>query len=96
MIGTQRPSKMNPDALQNDPCMTQDEDTRYVCIGPVNKTINMLACWFEDPDGDAFKRCGAAHIAHASRKVLPCAICGIHDGICIQKPLARSLVVVVN
>lgn len=34
----------------------QDENTRYICIGPVNKTINTLACWLEDPDGDAFKR----------------------------------------
>ena len=36
----------------------QDENTRYVCIGPVNKVINMLCCWFEDPESDAFKRCG--------------------------------------
>lgn len=36
----------------------QDENTRYVCIGPVNKVINMLCCWFEDPGSDAFKRCG--------------------------------------
>ena len=28
----------------------------YVDIGPVNKVINMLCCWFEDPDGEAFKR----------------------------------------
>jgi len=34
----------------------EDTNTRYICIGPVNKVINMLACWFEDPDGDAFKR----------------------------------------
>ena len=35
----------------------QDENTRYVCIGPVNKCINTLACWLEDPDGEPFKRC---------------------------------------
>ncbi|KAK9835241.1 hypothetical protein WJX81_008273 [Elliptochloris bilobata] len=34
----------------------EDENTRYVCIGPVNKVINMLCCWFEDPASDAFKR----------------------------------------
>lgn len=35
------------------PC--QDENTRYVDIGPVNKVLNMLCCWFEDPDSQAFK-----------------------------------------
>ena len=40
------------------PLLHQDENTRYVCIGPVNKVINMLCCWFEDPASDAFKRCG--------------------------------------
>lgn len=34
----------------------EDENTRYVCIGPVNKAINMLCCWFEDPNSEAFKR----------------------------------------
>ena len=37
--------------------MWQDENTRYVCIGPVNKVINMLCCWLENPDSEAFKRC---------------------------------------
>jgi hypothetical protein len=36
--------------------ISQDENTRYVDIGPVNKVINMLACWLEDPNGEAFKR----------------------------------------
>ena len=35
----------------------EDENTRYVDIGPVNKVINMLCCWFEDPDSVAFKKC---------------------------------------
>ena len=35
----------------------QDENTRYICIGPVNKMLNTLACWLEDPSSDAFKRC---------------------------------------
>ncbi|KAI3426296.1 hypothetical protein D9Q98_008669 [Chlorella vulgaris] len=34
----------------------EDENTRYVDIGPVNKVINMLACWFEDPSSQAFKK----------------------------------------
>jgi hypothetical protein len=34
----------------------QDENTRYIDIGPVNKMLNMLACWFEDPDSLAFKK----------------------------------------
>ncbi|PRW45118.1 Cycloartenol synthase isoform A [Chlorella sorokiniana] len=34
----------------------EDENTRYVDIGPVNKVLNMLCCWFEDPDSEAFKR----------------------------------------
>ncbi len=41
-----------------------------MCIGPVNKTINMLACWFEDPDGDAFKR-RALHTLIASHRIVP-------------------------
>ena len=34
----------------------EDENTRYVDIGPVNKVVNMLCCWLEDPDGEAFKK----------------------------------------
>ena len=45
-----------------DMCL-QDENTRYVCIGPVNKAINMLCCWFEDPDSEAFKRCAQSNRA---------------------------------
>nr|BBE49396.1 cycloartenol synthase [Polystichum fibrilloso-paleaceum (nom. illeg.)] len=33
----------------------EDENTRYICIGPVNKVLNMLCCWVEDPNSDAFK-----------------------------------------
>jgi cycloartenol synthase len=40
-----------------------------VDIGPVNKVINMLACWLEDPDSLAFKkhlpRWAAAALAQA-------------------------------
>ncbi|XP_078434540.1 cycloartenol synthase 1 [Wolffia australiana] len=33
----------------------EDENSRYICIGPVNKTLNMLCCWVEDPNSEAFK-----------------------------------------
>ncbi|XP_031504247.1 cycloartenol synthase 2-like isoform X2 [Nymphaea colorata] len=32
----------------------EDENTRYICIGPVNKVLNMLCCWVEDPNSEAF------------------------------------------
>ncbi|KAI4379699.1 hypothetical protein MLD38_005962 [Melastoma candidum] len=34
----------------------EDENTRYICIGPVNKVLNMVCCWVEDPTSEAFKR----------------------------------------
>ncbi|XP_057968979.1 cycloartenol synthase-like isoform X3 [Malania oleifera] len=33
----------------------EDENTRYLCIGPVNKVLNMLCCWVEEPNSEAFK-----------------------------------------
>ncbi|KAL6600584.1 hypothetical protein ACP70R_045384 [Stipagrostis hirtigluma subsp. patula] len=33
----------------------EDENTQYICIGPVNKVMNMLACWIEEPNSEAFK-----------------------------------------
>ncbi|KAK2980680.1 LOW QUALITY PROTEIN: hypothetical protein RJ640_020201 [Escallonia rubra] len=33
----------------------EDENTQYVCIGPVNKVLNMLCCWVEDPKSMANK-----------------------------------------
>nr|K7NBZ9.1 RecName: Full=Cucurbitadienol synthase; Short=SgCbQ [Siraitia grosvenorii]AEM42982.1 cucurbitadienol synthase [Siraitia grosvenorii]AUC64917.1 cucurbitadienol synthase [Siraitia grosvenorii]WCF76099.1 oxidosqualene cyclase [synthetic construct] len=33
----------------------EDENTRYICLGPVNKVLNLLCCWVEDPYSDAFK-----------------------------------------
>ncbi|CBI18405.3 unnamed protein product, partial [Vitis vinifera] len=33
----------------------EDENTRYICIGPVNKVLNMICCWIEDPNSEAFK-----------------------------------------
>ncbi|XP_044464572.1 cycloartenol synthase 2-like [Mangifera indica] len=33
----------------------EDETTQYICLGPVNKILNMVCCWVEDPDSLAFK-----------------------------------------
>ncbi|KAK7244072.1 hypothetical protein RIF29_38890 [Crotalaria pallida] len=33
----------------------EDENTNYICIGPVNKVLNMVCCWVEDPNSEAFK-----------------------------------------
>ncbi|EFJ43592.1 hypothetical protein VOLCADRAFT_96220 [Volvox carteri f. nagariensis] len=34
----------------------EDENTRYIDIGPVNKVVNMLCCWLEDPNGLPYKK----------------------------------------
>ncbi|KAI3437274.1 Terpene cyclase/mutase family member [Psidium guajava] len=34
----------------------EDENTSYICLGPVNKVLNMVCCWVEDPKSEAFKR----------------------------------------
>ncbi|KAL6629179.1 hypothetical protein ACP70R_028944 [Stipagrostis hirtigluma subsp. patula] len=34
----------------------EDENTQYVCICSVNKALNMVCCWVENPNSDAFKR----------------------------------------
>nr|TKR79745.1 hypothetical protein D5086_0000270070 [Populus alba] len=34
----------------------EDESSRYITIGCVEKPLDMLACWVEDPDGDYFRR----------------------------------------
>lgn len=31
----------------------EDENTHYVCLGPVNKVLNMLCCWVDDPNSMA-------------------------------------------
>ncbi|KAJ7516133.1 hypothetical protein O6H91_22G044400 [Diphasiastrum complanatum] len=35
---------------------TEDENFRYVGIGPLSKVSVMLCCWIEDPNSEAFKR----------------------------------------
>ncbi|KAJ9189949.1 hypothetical protein P3X46_001193 [Hevea brasiliensis] len=34
----------------------EDENSRYITIGCTEKPLCMLACWVEDPNGDAFKK----------------------------------------
>mmetsp|Transcript_9363 Transcript_9363/g.31096 ORF Transcript_9363/g.31096 Transcript_9363/m.31096 type:complete len:762 (-) Transcript_9363:933-3218(-) len=38
-----------------DMILHEDGSTRHVDIGPVNKAINMVCCWYDDPHGEAFK-----------------------------------------
>ncbi|XP_037431924.1 cycloartenol synthase-like [Triticum dicoccoides] len=33
----------------------EDETTQYICIAPLNKMLNMICCWVEDPKSEAFK-----------------------------------------
>jgi len=30
----------------------EDRSTKFICIGPVNKTLNMLVAYFDDPNGE--------------------------------------------
>ncbi|KAK1290952.1 Cycloartenol synthase 2 [Acorus calamus] len=50
-------SKLREKALQTtmQHIHYEDENTRYTCIGPVNKVLNMLCCWVEDQNSEAFK-----------------------------------------
>eukprot|EP01113_Clastostelium_recurvatum_P013550 TRINITY_DN1720_c0_g1_i1.p1 TRINITY_DN1720_c0_g1~~TRINITY_DN1720_c0_g1_i1.p1 ORF type:complete len:772 (-),score=162.82 TRINITY_DN1720_c0_g1_i1:108-2333(-) len=36
----------------------EDEQTKYIDIGPVNKTMNMLCCWDREGDSPAFRKHG--------------------------------------
>ncbi|KAG7995002.1 hypothetical protein I3843_01G086500, partial [Carya illinoinensis] len=53
----------------------EDENSRYINIGSVEKVLCMLACWVEDPKGDYFKK-------HLSR--IPDYIWVAEDGIKMQ------------
>ncbi|XP_066324887.1 achilleol B synthase-like isoform X2 [Miscanthus floridulus] len=33
----------------------EDENSQYLCVCTVNKALNMICCWVEDPNSDAFK-----------------------------------------
>ncbi|XP_062158953.1 lupeol synthase-like isoform X2 [Alnus glutinosa] len=34
----------------------EDENTEYLCIACVEKALCLIACWVEDPNGEAYKR----------------------------------------
>lgn len=34
----------------------EDESSRYLCIGCVEKVLCLIACWVEDPNSEAYKR----------------------------------------
>nr|A8CDT3.1 RecName: Full=Lupeol synthase; Short=BgLUS [Bruguiera gymnorhiza]ULE72739.1 lupeol synthase [synthetic construct]BAF80444.1 lupeol synthase [Bruguiera gymnorhiza] len=53
----------------------EDENSQYITIGSVEKPLLMLACWHEDPNGDAFKK----HLAR-----IPDYVWLGEDGIKIQ------------
>ncbi|KAG2725901.1 hypothetical protein I3760_01G087700 [Carya illinoinensis] len=53
----------------------EDENSRYITIGCVEKVLCMLACWAEDPNGDYFKK-------HLTR--IPDYIWVAEDGIKMQ------------
>ncbi|XP_031109634.1 cycloartenol synthase 2-like [Ipomoea triloba] len=41
--------------LAMDHIQQEDETTNYICIGPVNKVLNMICRWIEEPDSFAIK-----------------------------------------
>ncbi|XP_062112863.1 beta-amyrin synthase-like [Humulus lupulus] len=53
----------------------EDENSRYITIGCVEKVLCMLACWIEDPNSDYFKK----HLAR-----IPDYIWIAEDGLKIQ------------
>ncbi|KAL5769098.1 hypothetical protein ACOSQ2_015881 [Xanthoceras sorbifolium] len=50
-------SKLRQKALQTvmQHIHYEDETTSYLCIGPVNKVLNMVCCWVENPNSEAYK-----------------------------------------
>ncbi|KAL5542923.1 hypothetical protein UlMin_010633 [Ulmus minor] len=50
-------SKLRQKALQTvmQHIHYEDHNTNYICLGPVNKVMNMICCWVEDPNSEAFK-----------------------------------------
>ncbi|GKV26784.1 hypothetical protein SLEP1_g36019 [Rubroshorea leprosula] len=53
----------------------EDENSRYIVIGCVEKVLCMLACWVEDPNGDYFKK----HLAR-----IPDYLWVAEDGMTVQ------------
>lgn len=50
-------SKLRNKALQTimQHIHQEDQSTQYTCLAPVNKVLNMICCWVEDPNSDAYK-----------------------------------------
>ncbi|MCL7035453.1 hypothetical protein MKW94_026353, partial [Papaver nudicaule] len=53
----------------------EDENSRYITIGCVEKSLCMLACWVEDPNSDAFRK----HLAR-----IPDYLWVAEDGLTMQ------------
>jgi len=34
----------------------EDEISKYICVCPINKALDMICCWAENPNSDAFKQ----------------------------------------
>ncbi|QCD93398.1 cycloartenol synthase [Vigna unguiculata] len=53
----------------------EDESTRYIQGGCIDKSASLLACWVDDPNGDSFKK----HLAR-----VPDYLWLSEDGMCVQ------------
>ncbi|RCV23074.1 hypothetical protein SETIT_4G270200v2 [Setaria italica] len=51
-------NKLREQALDNlmEHIHYQDETTKYIGISPIDKALNMICCWVESPNSDAFKQ----------------------------------------
>ncbi|XP_030547430.1 cycloartenol Synthase-like isoform X2 [Rhodamnia argentea] len=50
-------SKLRQIALRTvmDHIHYEDENSQYICLGPVNKVLNMVCCWVENPNSKEYK-----------------------------------------
>ncbi|OEL33553.1 Achilleol B synthase, partial [Dichanthelium oligosanthes] len=51
-------NKLREKALDNlmEHIHYEEETTKYICICPINKALNMICSWVENPNSDAFKQ----------------------------------------
>ncbi|KAL6888525.1 hypothetical protein ACP4OV_009551 [Aristida adscensionis] len=51
-------NKMRERAMKNlmEHIHYEDENTQYLCVNSMSKPLNMVCCWIEDPNSNAFKR----------------------------------------
>ncbi|CAL5040366.1 unnamed protein product [Urochloa decumbens] len=51
-------NKLREQALNNlmEHVHYEEETTKYICICPINKALNMICSWVENPNSDAFKQ----------------------------------------